>query len=749
MTAATVRVMARVGAGAAALAVVVVGLAAFIAYFAADTRMLIVDQGPLSLQPEVADELGLFFDGSMIRTGQIAIHVLGVVVFWATGLLILLRGRRAPMQVTTSLTLLLVGAALFSPLSVLGGGWEAAASWVGTLRPGPVLWRSAAGLALLLFALVFPDGRPLGRWWSLAVGGFSVHVLLWAALPGSWLDPREWATGAAVAWTVLPGLGAVAALIVRYSRIDPERRSQIRLVVVAFSATVATILAFWALQPRLEEGLFDLVLATRRLEALHDLNLLFLLTLALLLLPVAVGISVVRYRLWDLGLLANRALVYAVLTAMVAGAFLIGLVGLGSLLAGTVGGGRGVAGVITGVVLVLVFQPVRRRVQAAVDRRFYREKYDTEQAVEQFTREVTDLVRPVSIAAALGAVLRQTVQPTASWVELRDPPTASVSIEPIDRDADEPDHAAWPEGAELMVPLVAQGKPVGAVFLGPRRSGRPYAGLDRRHLVRIAAAAAPAVRVGQLVEEQERLAVERARLDGELAVARTIQRDLLPHQLPTVDGWRFAARYESSREVGGDYYDMIPFDDGRFGLLVADVSGKGVPAAIIMATCRAVVRSVADTLSDPAEVLRRVNERLTADMTPGMFVTCFYGVLDPQAGTLSFANAGHPLPALKLPGGRAEELRATGMPFGWMPDASYDTVVRHLPEGAVVVIASDGVIEARDPGGEFWGTARFNAAVAGADGPEVIDRIIEALKTHCAPSTDLGDDVTMLALARA
>jgi hypothetical protein len=262
-------------------------------------------------------------------------------------------------------------------------------------------------------------------------------------------------------------------------------------VVVAFAATIATIVAFWALQPRLEAGLFDLVLATKRLEALHDLNLLVLLTACLLLLPVAVGISVVRYRLWDIELLINRALVYGALTAMVAGTFMVGTVGLGSLLAGTIGGGRGVAGVITGVVLMLVFQPVRRRVQSSVDRRFYRQKYDAERSVERFTGEVGELVRPVSVAAALGAVLRQTVQPAESWVVLEAPAAATVAGT-IDRAA-AADTGTWPEGAMLMVPLVAQGRPVGAIYLGPRRSGRPYTALDRRMLERIAAAAAPAV----------------------------------------------------------------------------------------------------------------------------------------------------------------------------------------------------------------------------------------------------------------
>jgi serine phosphatase RsbU (regulator of sigma subunit) len=742
-----VRRLADWAAVAAAVAIVAAGTTAFVAHFAAAGRSLIVDQGPLSLQPTVAQELELFFDSALVRNGQVVVHLIGAATFWAIGLVILLRARHAPMRIATSLTLLLLGTALFAPLSALEGFGAEVGMLIGTLRPGPVLWRSAAGVALLWFALVFPDGRPLGRVWTWFVAGFLAHVAAFALFPGTWLDPRQWEPAAASAWTLVPALGAVAALIVRFTRIPAEGRLQIRLVVVALGATIASIVAFWALQPRLESGLFDLVLATRRLEALHDLNLLILLTASLLLLPVAVGISVIRYRLWDVELIMNRALVYAALTGLVAGTFVLGTVGLGSILAGTIGGGRGVAGVVTGVVLMLVFQPVRRRVQAGVDRRFYRQKYDAERAVERFTRDVAELVRPVSVAAALGAVVRQTVQPTDSWVVLEE--SAGATAPGIVERPAAGNTIGWPDDAVVMVPLIAQARPVGAVYLGPRRSGRPYTALDRRLLERIAAAAAPPVRVGQLVEEQERRAVERARLDGELAVARTIQRDLLPHRLPTLDGWRFAARYESSREVGGDYYDIIPLDDGRLGLLVADVSGKGVPAALVMATCRAVVRSIAGAIADPAEVLRRVNLRLSADIAPGMFVTCFYAVLDPVTATLAFANAGHPLPVLKVPGAGAVELRATGMPFGWMQDAAYDTVVRDLPGGAVVVIASDGVIEARDRAGEFWGAARFAAAVASADGPDVVDRILEALKAHCAPSTDLGDDVTLLALARA
>ena len=747
------RTLNRMLPGVVSLAVVVVGIAAFVAYFTADNRVLLVAQGPLSLQPSVAEELGLFFDGGLIRNGQIALHVLGVLVFWVTGLLILTRGGRSPMRVTTAITLVLIGTALFSPLTLLGGGWASAASMIGALRPGPLLWRSAAGLAVLIFALVFPDGRPLGRVWLWATMAFTAHVVSWSVFPGTVTDPREWGTFAGTLWTVVPPVAAVAALITRYVRADGAQRPQIRLVVVAFTATVGGALALWVLQPRLEQGLFDLVLATPRLEALHDLNLLVLLTVSLLLLPVAIGVSVVRYRLWDMGLLVNRALVYGALTALVASAFLIGMVGVGSLLAGTVGGGRGVAGVVTGVGLVFVFQPVRRRVQAVVDRRFYREKYDADRAVDEFSRTIGDVVDAAAIEEALAGVLRQTVQPLASHVVMFPGDHAlDLGQDPLDRDDQAAGASAfgglWPADAVLMVPLVTQGALLGALFLEPRRSGSPYGVIDRLMLQRIAHAAAPAVRLGQLVTAQEQQAAEKARIDSELAVARTIQRDLLPHVLPNPQGWEFGAAYESSREVGGDYYDAIALDDGRFGLLVADVSGKGVPAAMVMATCRAVVRSVAFAIRDPAEVLRTVNSRLMGDMAQGMFVTCFYGVLDPVTGQFSFANAGHTLPVHKRPDGSVVELRATGMPFGWFPDARYHTEVVELTPGSVVVVPSDGVIEARDSSGVFFGMAGLSRLVSAADGASVVHGILEALRAHCAPSTDLGDDVTMLAFAR-
>src|SRR3954465_6175885 len=220
-------------------------------------------------------------------------------------------------------------------------------------------------------------------------------------------------------------------------------------------------------------------------------------------------------------------------------------------------------------------------------------------------------------------------------------------------------------GVKLAVPLVSQGELIGVLNLGPRLSEQEYSSDDRKLLDNLAAQAAPALRVGQLVREQQAEAATRQRFQQELEVAKLIQQNFLPKALPELSGWQVAAFYRPAREVGGDFYDVIPFPDGRVGFVVGDVTDKGVPAALVMAATRSVLRASAQRLVEPGEVLERVNEHLCPDMPQKMFVTCLYGVLEPDSGRFRFANAGHDLPYVKTADG-SEELRARGMPLGLM-----------------------------------------------------------------------------------
>jgi serine phosphatase RsbU (regulator of sigma subunit)/anti-sigma regulatory factor (Ser/Thr protein kinase) len=307
-------------------------------------------------------------------------------------------------------------------------------------------------------------------------------------------------------------------------------------------------------------------------------------------------------------------------------------------------------------------------------------------------------------------------------------------------------------GVRLVVPLVSQGELIGALNLGARLSEQEYSSDDRRLLDNLAAQAAPALRVGQLVREQEAEAATRQRFESELEVARLIQQNFLPKQLPDLPGFDVAAYYQPAREVGGDFYDVIELPDGRVAFVIGDVTDKGVPAALVMSATRSVLRASATRLIEPGTVLERVNEHLVPDMPDRMFVTCLYAVLDPATGRLCFANAGHDVPYVQTADG-AVELRARGMPLGLMPGMRYEEKELVLAPGDTVLLHSDGIVEAHDPEREMFGFPRLRDLVAsGPAGAPMIERVL----ADVAAFTGAGggeyvqeDDITMVVLQRA
>ena len=254
--------------------------------------------------------------------------------------------------------------------------------------------------------------------------------------------------------------------------------------------------------------------------------------------------------------------------------------------------------------------------------------------------------------------------------------------------------------------------------------------------------------VGELLAQDMR---ERERVAQELTVARRIQQASLPLEVPTLEGWQISPYYQPAREVGGDFYDFFELEDGRQGVVVGDATGKGIPAALVVSATSSMLRAVAQALgsSSPGEVLGRVNETLFARIPPNMFVTCFYAILKPKSGTLSYANAGHDLPYLWR-GGDADELRARGMPLGLMPGMTYEEKELELDPGQGVFFYSDGLVEAHDPKGEMFGFPRLRALVAehGEEGP-LGDFCLEKLYSFVGEGWEQEDDITLLTLRRS
>src|ERR687898_2210932 len=239
---------------------------------------------------------------------------------------------------------------------------------------------------------------------------------------------------------------------------------------------------------------------------------------------------------------------------------------------------------------------------------------------------------------------------------------------------------------------------------------------------------------------------KRERVEHDLSVARRIQQASLPKEVPTLVGWQISPYYQPAREVGGDFYDFHLLPEGRLGLVVGDATGKGVPAALVMSTTCGMLRLAAQSHASPAEMLQGVNEVLFPNIPTNMFVTCFYAILEPNSGRLSYANAGHDLPYLHR-NGEAEELRARGMPLGLMPEMGYEEKEIELDAGEGVLFYSDGLVEAHDPEGDMFGFPRLRRLVAEhGEERKLVDFLMGELSSFTGEGWEQEDDITLLTL---
>jgi serine phosphatase RsbU (regulator of sigma subunit) len=639
-----------------------------------------------------------------------------------------------------------------------------------------------AGLAYVLALLVFPDGR----------------------LPAAWTR-RRWVT-----WPLLAFFLAVAAVFFNHVRVhgDPPglvaffgvlipvagiasqsfrlpqaasaaQREQSRVLVWALSLALGAALFLFGLRAVLGSAL------ERELQGLAFV--VFPVLFAAI--PLTLTAVLVRYRLWDMDRVINQTLVYGTLTGVLGLAYVACVAVLGSTFIGPVVGQNNLYLVALTVAAALLFRPARDRIQAFIDRRFYRSRYDAAKTLEVFSSRVRDEVDLDTVAGELLVAADETMQPArmALWLGPSDgaaeedqgaapPPnrpraevvqvqvgredrmityleaiTAPVVLDELELVSPARD-ALQAAGMRLLVPLVSQARLVGLLGLGPRRSERDYASNDRKLLEDLAKRAAPALRVAQLVRQlirQQAAELQaRERIEQELQVAQLIQRQFLPRELPELSGWYVATYYQPARAVGGDFYDFIELPDGLIGLVCGDVTGKGVPAALVMATTHSILRGDAVQFVSPSKILERANNLLLQDIPPQMFVTCLYGVLDPATGQLRYANAGHNPPYVHTRDG-VIELRATGMPLGAMPDMTYEEKETTLGPGDTVLLHSDGLVEAHDPERNMFGFPRLAELMNGCSGgPELIQLLLGELDGFTGPDWEQEDDITLVALQR-
>lgn len=307
----------------------------------------------------------------------------------------------------------------------------------------------------------------------------------------------------------------------------------------------------------------------------------------------------------------------------------------------------------------------------------------------------------------------------------------------------------------IAVPLQFRERFFGVLAVANSADGEPFTEYDFSLMQSLAEQAALALHNAEFLNLQ----IEKQQLDLDLSLASGVQQMLLPHDVPAFPGLDVDARYRAAQKVSGDFYDLLPLSDHRLGIAVADVSGKGVAASILMAICRTHLRQIAPRFTSPAETLVELNRTLAGDMRPATFITLLYAVVDTERGEVTLARAGHELPLLSRRDAasgvaKAEFVRSEGMPLGLVPDEMFTAEIADLTlafrPGDVLVLYTDGITEAPNEDGKEFAGARLADAVRALQGRgarELNDGIMESLRRFAGTAAQ-HDDLTLVTIKR-
>lgn len=494
------------------------------------------------------------------------------------------------------------------------------------------------------------------------------------------------------------------------------------------------------------------------------------------LIPLAFATAIVRFRLFDVQVIVRKSLVYGFLTAVVTGIYALAVVAGNALLASfpamAVTSSPAFAFVF-GLAVVLLFDPLRRRAQSFVDRVFFRDRADFQRAILDMSRSVVsqlerskirelmtertaellrlsslDLLvpRPADGAFADPRAEGRSVLPMGSRLpQLLAGQTAPIRLSSLEgRALDEASRrfleTETRRGVRVLVPVATRGKLLGILAVGPKRSEEELSREDLDHLTTIANQGALGLEAAGLHEQLTR----QAEVERDLEIARDIQVSLFPRRLPVVAGADFFGVSRPARVVGGDFYDFLEVDghSGRLGLVLGDVSGKSIPAALLMVAAKEIVYARAMSDPDPAIVFREANRRLY-EIKRRMFVSLGYFLFDPPSLSLHYALGGQPTPLLVRGSSGAVEIPApkNRLPLGAFRDVPYDAATCYLSPGDLLLFYTDGLSEAMSADSAPYGDERLKASLvrhAALPLPELADELLEDIRqfTHGAEQYD-------------
>jgi phosphoserine phosphatase RsbU/P len=626
--------------------------------------------------------------------------------------------------------------------------------------------------AMLFFALAFPEPLALDRRWPWlkwvivapiavrVIGNYPVYDFLARRDPAAALrfhalmDWTDGYFGASYPLFIVLFLGILGYRAFTERQSDARRRLWLLLGGAAFSVIplvgFLVALAFGVRNP--PDWAFFIVVGP------------------LLVFPLTMAYVVVVHRAMDVRVVVRQGLQYlfargslravqlVISSATLAGAFV--------LASRSVGFASQAVFIGVGLVIVVLIRRFSDTLRERVDRRFFREAYDADQILSDLADNVRTMVetRPLletlthRIAQALhvprvAILLNEGGQLVPAYaVGIPEMPAVSIpagSWAQPDGDAERRVRATF--DSELLLPLSLNQKLVGVMSLGAKRSEEPYSPSDLRLLGSVATQAGLALENSRLNTQITLEIAEREKRRRELEIAREVQERLFPQSYPSVQGLELAGACRPAAAVGGDYYDFVPLEAGRLGVAIGDISGKGIPAALLMATLRAFLRGqTVRGRADLASLIADLSGLVYESSASNRYATFFYAEYDPASRRLVYVNAGHNQPVV-LRGGASSpaevvRLDAGGPVIGLLPECDYTQGEVQLGEGDLLVAFTDGVSEAMNAAQEEWGEAQLLPVLQQirCEPPAVvIERVMAAADAHVAGAPQ-HDDMTLV-----
>jgi len=507
------------------------------------------------------------------------------------------------------------------------------------------------------------------------------------------------------------------------------------------------------------------------------------------LFPLSIGYTIVKHDLFAIDVIVRRTYGYLLSTGAIVATYAV-MVSVVNLTFGTADAARSPLFAIGfALVVVFLFEPLHRRIQRFVDRTFYRQQYDYRTAIKSLSEAMTSILDPELILKTLaGAVVKEMflenglllipglagagheiavvegIDPRA--LPVRDLPETDpllrlvkekkshvlrhdIAMNPVyEGERAQLQQSLEALSADLLLPMMYKNELRGILSLGRKKSGKLFTPEDLDLLKTMLSQSAIALENARLFKEN----LQKGRMDEELKIAHDIQMGMLPDKAPQLEGLKVAARTIPAREVGGDFYDFIEYKANgtvnRLGIIIGDVSGKGVSAGLLMAGARSTYRVLLDADPPVRQVMNIANKRLYQDIRKGMFIALLYAVLDPGTRILTLSNAGQTQPLLCAPGADPCYITTEGdtFPLGIVPDCEYLDTKLNLPAGSVVVFYTDGAVEAMNGQQELYGFERFLASVHAArvlDAPALLDKLFDDIARFVG-GTEQHDDISII-----